>query len=123
MNEEINSLTETTWGLDVVLKENAIIDNGNAIPIIKHIILNCKEFGKRIILIEGSITSPKTSVIKILEIAQTMQKEFAGGRIAFVTPNHAENGDTKFMETAAMNRSVLIRYFTDRDTALEWLLK
>jgi hypothetical protein len=52
------TITETEWGLHVVLKEDVVIDNSNILPKMKYLIDRCKEAGKYRILIDASAMSP-----------------------------------------------------------------
>jgi hypothetical protein len=124
MTEQIGLITETEWGLHAVLKNGVVIDDTNIIQTMEYIITSCKETGKTKILIDASTIIRKASVLKMLEVAELPHKLGCQGiKIAFFAPGLADAENSKFMENAGYNRGLLVRYFHDKATAMEWLLK
>jgi hypothetical protein len=123
MTEKLGLLTETDWGLNVVLKENAVIDDNNIFPVINLILDKCKEFRKNKVCIVATTVKRRVSIFKLLDVAELIKKECPRMRIAFIAPHLVDNESSKAMETFSFNRGVYIQYFRDKDTAMEWLLK
>ena len=122
--KEKPKITETEWGINVVIQEGFVIDNTNILPASEGILLRCKEIGKKKILIDASTAHRKASFIKLFELGEMMQKlEITQFKIAFVAPNFADDENSKFMEDIGGNRGINLKYFKDIETAKEWLLK
>jgi hypothetical protein len=124
MTEQVQQITETEWGLDAVLKDGLVIDDSNVVQTMEYLALSCKTIGKHRILLDATRITRKTSVVKMLNVAEAIQALKCGAmKIAIITPELANNETSRFLEDAALNRGVHIRYFSDRDAGLQWLLK
>jgi hypothetical protein len=123
MPEQTGLINITEWGLNVVLKDNVIIDDKNIFPTITLILDKCKEYKKNKVFIDALTVNRHVSVLKLLEVAELISKECSRLKIAFVAPHLVDNSDSKAMETFSFNRGVYIQYFRDKDTAMEWLLE
>ena len=115
------SIKETEWGLEIVLKEGVIIDDNSIIPTIKFIMEECQKMNKNKVVVDASKVIRRTSIFKLIEVADTIQYERI--KVAFIPPKSADADQSNAMETFSYNRGVQLRYFPDMDTALEWLLK
>jgi len=123
MEQLVQSLRETDWGMDIVLKEGTILNDNNIIPTIQLIIDKCKEINKNKVLIDANFTYRKISVLKILVIAETLQRHGREIKLAFIAPHLIDHEDTRTMEIFSHNRGVFLQYFHNRDEALQWILK
>ena len=124
MIEHEQTITETEWIMYVVINEGVIIDDSNYIPRVEYIIKKCKESKKNRILVDTSAADRKVSVLKLYEGIKMLPKMDIGGfKIALVTPKFVHHEDSRFVENVAFNNGLFIKYFPDKDTALEWLLK
>ena len=121
MKHIVESIKETEWGLEIVLKEGVIIDDNSIIPTIKFIIEECLKTNKNKVVVDASKVIRRASIFKLLEVAEAFQYERI--KIAFIPPKLADAEQSKALETFSFNRGVQLRYFPDMDTALEWLLK
>ncbi len=122
--EQKPQITETEWGINVVIQDGFVIDNTNILPASESILLRCKEIGKKKILVDASTTQRKASFIKLFELGEMMQKlEVAQFKIAFVAPNFADDENSKFMEDLGVNRGISLKYFKDKESAKDWLMK
>jgi hypothetical protein len=119
----IELFTETEWGLDVTIENNAEIDNSNFIDIVKIVLNKCKEINKKKILVDFASFEQKVSPMKIYEAVKVSQEIVGPGlKLAFVAPHLIKNKDLKFVENVGFNRAVFIQYFYDKATAIEWLI-
>lgn len=122
MIPQIKSTSGTDWGLFVIFKKNLFLDDNNVFETVNYVLDRCQENGKKHVLIDQNNTTHKISVFKQLEIAELLQKRIPGVKIAFIAPALIGKEYAKTMETFAVNRSVYVRYFPDKDTALKWLI-
>lgn len=123
MEREVESIKETEWGLEIVLKDGVIIENDSIIPAIRFIMKECKRNNWNKVVVDASKAIRHVSIFKLFEVAETIQKEIIRLKIAFIPPKLADAEQSNAMETFSYNRGVQLRYFHDMDTALEWLLK
>jgi hypothetical protein len=120
--EQVELMSETAWGLEVVMKKDITIDNSSVLEIIKHIISKCKEIDKKRILITATTTLIKVSFMQLFNGVELIQKlNGAGFRIAIIVSYIPNNENSKFVETVGVNRAIFIQYFIDKDSAVEWL--
>ena len=123
MTKQVKQITKTDWGLEVVINDNAILDDTTILPTTMFILDKCKEFKKDKVLVDERTITRKVSTFKLLEVAELIRKECGGLRMAFIAPQLVNHADSRTFDTFAFNRGVSIQYFVDRDTALDWLLK
>lgn len=122
--EQIESIIENEWGLEVSMKEAGEINESNFIEVIKIVLIKCNEIKKNRILVDLTNFSQKLNTIKLFEaVIVTRQIIGIGSKLAFIAPHLLKNDKSKFVETAGHNRLVFIQYFIDKKTAMEWLLK
>ena len=124
MEEQEQLMTDTAWGLNVVMKEGVNINDSNLLSTIKLIIDRCKEIGKRTILIDATNVFGKVSFMQLFAGVELIQKlNGTGFKIALIAPHFLDHEDSRFVEAAGFNRRISIQFFHDKDTAVEWLLK
>jgi hypothetical protein len=121
MEQLIESIIETEWGLDIKFKSDCIIDNNNALEIVKYICERCNKIKMKKVVINAPGLTRHVSVMKLMDMAELYQKLCPGIKIAFVATHLVNNEDSRTLETFSLNRGVFIKYFGDRDTGLEWL--
>jgi len=119
----IKQITKTDWGVEVVMNDNAILDDTTILPTTMFILDKCKEFKKDKVLVDERTITRKVSTFKLLDVAELIRKECGGLKMAFIAPHLVNHADSRAFDNFAFNRGVSIRYFADRDTALDWLLK
>jgi hypothetical protein len=130
MTKHIKQIIETDWGLVVVMNDNAILDDSNILQIITFILDKCKEFRKDAeafklykVLVDESTITRNISITKVFEVTELIKKECIGLKMAFIAPHLVNHPDSGTIDTLSSNRGISVRYFVDRDTALDWLLK
>ena len=79
----------------------------------------CKKAGRRKVLILGSKTKVRLSVMDILELGRRIAD--MGLEIAVVESHDASDEDVDFLENVAWNRGGLIKFFDSQLDAEEWL--
>ena len=79
----------------------------------------CQEARCRKVLILGTRTKVRLSVVEIFHLGQEIAK--LGLRIAVVEMHDASNHDVEFLENVAMNRGGPIRFFDNEQDAKDWL--
>jgi hypothetical protein len=122
--EQYESIFERDWGLEVKMNKVDGINEHNFIDVIKVVLNKCTEINKKKILVDLTHFSQKLNTFKLFEaVIVTRQTIGAGSKLAFIAPHLVKNDKSNFVETAGFNRSVFIQYFTDKETAMEWLLK
>jgi len=130
MTKHIKQIIETDWGLVVVMNDNAILDDSNILQIITFILDKCKEFRKDAeafklykVLVDESTITRNISITKVFEVTELIKKECIGLKMAFIAPHLVNHPDSGTIDTLSSNRGISVRYFVDRGTALDWLLK
>jgi hypothetical protein len=124
MVEQEHLMTDTAWGLNVVIKEGVNIDDSNLHSTIKLIIDRCSKIGKRKILIDATNTFGKVSFMQLFSGVELIKKlNGTGFSIALIAPHFLDNKDSKFVEIVGHNRGISIQFFHDKDEAEKWLLK
>jgi len=122
MINTIQEISGTDYGLSVVLKEGITIDDNNVLPTMEYIIEELLKSKKTKVIVDATMIIRQVSVMRLMDVAELMQKLCTRLKIAFVTPGMADNQNSKAMETFSFNRGVYIQYFHNKDTALDWLL-
>jgi len=118
------TITETDWGLQVVMHAGETVNDANILPSMAYVVGLCKDKGKDKLLIDATQGTRKISPLKFLEMVQVLQQ--LGGkdvRIAFVAPHYVGDQDSTLLEKAGDNRQMYLRHFPDRKAALDWLLE
>jgi hypothetical protein len=123
MAEQLHQITETDWGLHVIMKEGTVIDNNNLDMAMNEITDSCKKLKKKKVLVDASSAIRRTSSIKMLEVAETLPRSGSGFKMAIITPELINDEKSRAMENFTFNRGVSLRYFLDKVSAMEWLLK
>ncbi len=130
MTKHIKQIKETDWGMEVVMHDNAMLDDSTILEIITFILDKCKEFRKdaevfnlyKVLVDESSITR-NISILKVYEVTELIKKECVGLKMAFIAPHLVRHPDSGTIDTFSFNRGISVQYFVDRKTALDWLLK
>lgn len=122
MINTIQEISGTEYGLSVVLKEGIIIDDNNVLPTMEYIIEELIKSKKTKIMVDATMINRQVSIMRLMDVAELVQKLCTRLKIAFVAPGLADNQTSKAMETFSFNRGVYIRYFHTKDIALDWLL-
>ncbi len=122
MNEQTYYMVETEWGLHVTNTESCLDDYETVKTNMKTIIELCVKKGIKRILCESHKMKTMMSIIELYQTADNLMKWNAFGmRIAYLLPKMVESEDAIFFETATRNRAIIIKYFADKDRAIEWL--
>ncbi len=122
--ELLELMKETEWGLDVKLKEGAIIDDSNFIEMIKQISNRCKEIEKKRILVDLNDFKQEVGVMKLYDSVIVSDQIIGHGlRVALLAPHLINDIHSKFVENVGFNRSIDVKYFQGRDAAMKWLLR
>lgn len=112
---------EMPWGFCFAVKKHIIIDDTNAIEVMKFVLDKCLEIHKKKVIIDESIAEIKISTMKSLEKAELMQKVCSGMKIAFIAPTLMDSMFLSAFETFTFNRGVFAQYFPDLESASEWI--
>jgi hypothetical protein len=121
--DTIEKIEETEWGLSVVLKEGITIDDNNVLLTIEYILQELIKNKKNKVIIDATGINRQVSVLRLMDVAELIQRLCKRVKIAFVAPNLADNQNSKAMETFSFNRGVYVQYFHDKLSALDWLLQ
>lgn len=74
------------------------------------------------ILLEVIAPEPDLDLIEAMEVwGRAAQKGIQRTQIAYVVTGRSIGPLAKIMETVAINRGILLRFFEDRASALQWL--
>jgi hypothetical protein len=116
-------ITETDWGLLFVLNEGFIMDNSNFDTAIQVLLDSCKKYNKTKVLVDASKAIRRTSVLKMLETSEHLPTSSLDFKMAIIPPVGINDEHSKAMETFSFNRGVLLQYFADKESAMDWLIK
>lgn len=122
MEDHIEKIEETEWGLEITFKTGAVIDNRNVMNGTREISDRCNASGKKKVVIHAPGLVRHISVLKLMDIAEFYESECPGIRIAFIASHLVNNEDSRSLETFAFNRGVYIKFFHDKESGLEWLM-
>jgi hypothetical protein len=126
MTEQKLQIKETDWGFIVEPEPGFVLNDNNIFSVIGMVVDKAKETGKKRILFDETNIIRKVSFLKLMDAIEHFQKTADHASVykqAFILPHPADSSNLKFVENAGFNRGVMIQYFSDRETAVEWLLK
>lgn len=122
MSELPFQINETEWGLHIILKDGLNLTDQNITGVIDAIIDQGKTYSKNHIIADATNIRRDTSVVRMLDITERITKKAPLGiRLAIIAPHLVTHDNSRFMENAAFNRGLAIRYFYDFETALAWV--
>ncbi len=112
------------WGVYIKSNSAFILNADKLAERVTYIMDICSENNKRNILYETDDKQVTSSVVTIYWAIKLMLKQKAlGFKVAVIVPEIVFRSERcHFAETAAMNRSIFLKYFMAKDDAIHWLI-
>jgi hypothetical protein len=114
---------DTEWGVTIGAADGTNLETEEIQSIVQTLLQRLKESGKNKILIDRSHNYTSKSLTTLYSEASHFQKlGGAGFRVAVIAPNFYNDDNAKFYETVAHNRGFNVKYFPNKEDALQWIL-
>ena len=118
------AITTKEGYLEVRYQPGFILTDESSKELTPEILSKCKETGlTRILVLTGETLRQLSPVETINSAERALKNKIQGFKFAVVKPGSEISPDARFTEHVAENRGIFVKYFSEEETAMRWLME